>query len=539
MNIIKTWYGINILSDFGIPTFSSQISPYNVLNLAFLHTTGPKDVALLWAQLTSYLGGSALQTAFPENQTLSYVQQKIMDLYHSKNIKVIVSLFGDAENPTTAGKDPVKVGTDAANFVIQNHLDGVDVDWEDGFGFSGSNMNGEQWLIQLTQTLRSKLPSPRYIITHAPQAPYFMSPTSLYPRGAYRTVHQQVGNLIDWYNIQFYNQASTGYDTYQCIFVQANGWATGTAIDEMVTSGVSREKIVIGKPATKSDLSNTGYVLPMDLKNWCLQYNKAFRGFFSWQYLSDKNTGFQFYNNVSQCLGTQSGTNGLSTGTVQQPSSSGATIKISSSSTGTVQPPSSSTGTIGSTTILTNTCKNTANIAVNPSTYTCGTNSITCNTTTVGEIVYKCGYITWYGFDDNDDGSGNYGVSVISDPCIHQYATEDLGTYNNPITFAADINYRDFKRCDKIYVPQFRKYFILEDTCRSCTTERNSGLVHADLYMGESFLQGQPLINCEYAHTSGIRNAVFIKNPRPDYPVYNQKLFYNGICNVQEFTVPI
>jgi len=43
-----------------------------------------------------------------------------------------------------------------------------------------------------------------YILTHAPVAPWF-SPGK-YRNGAYLTVHKTVGNLIDWYNIQFYNR---------------------------------------------------------------------------------------------------------------------------------------------------------------------------------------------------------------------------------------------------------------------------------------------------------------------------------------------
>ena len=51
----------------------------------------------------------------------------------------------------------------------------------------------------------NKSPHPGdYIVTHAPVAPWF-SPGK-YPNGAYLTVDQTVGNLIDWYNVQFYNR---------------------------------------------------------------------------------------------------------------------------------------------------------------------------------------------------------------------------------------------------------------------------------------------------------------------------------------------
>ena len=50
---------------------------------------------------------------------------------------------------------------------------------------------------------------PEYIITHAPVAPWFTP--GRYRNGAYTTVNQQVGNLIDWYNIQFYNRKHNDY----------------------------------------------------------------------------------------------------------------------------------------------------------------------------------------------------------------------------------------------------------------------------------------------------------------------------------------
>ena len=50
------------------------------------------------------------------------------------------------------------------------------------------------------------------IITHAPQGPYFMG-TSKYPNDAYNKIHRDVGSEIDFYNVQFYNQGSTSYNT--------------------------------------------------------------------------------------------------------------------------------------------------------------------------------------------------------------------------------------------------------------------------------------------------------------------------------------
>lgn len=81
-------------------------------------------------------------------------------------------------------------------------------------------------MISLTKQLRSKLPN--HIITHAPQAPYFKS--EYYPKGGYITVNKEVGNLIDFYNIQFYNQGDTKYNSYDELFTKASGFFSGTSV---------------------------------------------------------------------------------------------------------------------------------------------------------------------------------------------------------------------------------------------------------------------------------------------------------------------
>jgi len=58
---------------------------------------------------------------------------------------------------------------------------------------------------------------PNHIITHAPQAPYFCK--DFYKNRAYYTVHKEVGDTIDFYNMQFYNQGNNRYDTYQTLFL--------------------------------------------------------------------------------------------------------------------------------------------------------------------------------------------------------------------------------------------------------------------------------------------------------------------------------
>ena len=36
--------------------------------------------------------------------------------------------------------------------------------------------------------------------------------------------------MIDFYNVQFYNQGSTSYDTYEKLFVQSGGYFPTTSV---------------------------------------------------------------------------------------------------------------------------------------------------------------------------------------------------------------------------------------------------------------------------------------------------------------------
>ncbi|MEO5969248.1 MAG: hypothetical protein ABIQ95_04925 [Bdellovibrionia bacterium] len=144
--------------------------------------------------------------------------------------------------------------------------------------------------------------------------------------------------------------------------------------------------------------------------------------------------------------------------------------------------------------------------------------------------------ITFYGFDDNDDGKGHYGNATISDPRLHKIATEDLGTFDHPSTFATD--YRVFKAGSLVYIPKFRKYYIMEDTCVGCSDNADRGKRHIDLYIGgNTSLQGNTLISCEnYLTGSDTFTSLVIENPSNNWPVVTQKLYSSGVCSNQIFS---
>ena len=89
----------------------------------------------------------------------------------------------------------------------------------------------------------------KFLLTHAPQAPYFVGRPH-YKNGGYLTIDQEVGDLIDFYNIQFYNQGSSRYDTYDGLFKVSGGEWPGSSVLEMIKNGIDKRKIIIGKPVT-------------------------------------------------------------------------------------------------------------------------------------------------------------------------------------------------------------------------------------------------------------------------------------------------
>ncbi|KAI0343059.1 glycoside hydrolase [Trametopsis cervina] len=211
------------------PPATSAITGFNVFILSFLLTEGAWDKAQEWTTL------SASQRATVKQQ------------YANAGIKLLVSAFGSTDAPTSSGADPVKTANTFAAWVKQYNLDGIDVDYEDFNAIDGGTGSGENWLISFTQQLRNQLPAGQYIITHAPVAPWF-SP-NMWGGGGYLKVHNSVGSLIDWYNVQFYNQGTTEYTTCAGLLTASSSQYPKSAVFQIAASGVPVSKIVIGKPA--------------------------------------------------------------------------------------------------------------------------------------------------------------------------------------------------------------------------------------------------------------------------------------------------
>ncbi|KAH8109506.1 glycoside hydrolase family 18 protein [Phellopilus nigrolimitatus] len=235
------------------PPNASAIDGFNVFALSFLLTSGTADQAEEWVQI----GASS--------------RSSIKSQYADAGIKLIVSAFGSTDTPTSSGADAIKTANTIAAWVKQYDLDGVDIDYEDFDAINKGDGSAETWLSNFTTQLRTELPQGQYLLTHAPVAPWF-SPGK-FGGGAYLTVDKNVGSLIDWYNVQFYNQGTSEYTNCSGLLTNSSSMWPKSALFQIAASGVDLDKLVIGKPATSSD-ANNGYIAPATLST-CLSQAKT------------------------------------------------------------------------------------------------------------------------------------------------------------------------------------------------------------------------------------------------------------------------
>ncbi|KAA1470280.1 glycoside hydrolase family 18 protein [Dentipellis sp. KUC8613] len=248
------------------PPDASAIKGFNTYLLSFLLLSGPADQAVEWTLI------SASDRASIKSQ------------YAAAGIKLMVSAFGSTDIPTSEGADPVATANTMAAWVKQYGLDGIDVDYEDFGAFDGSGGTAEPWLISFTKQLRAQLPQGQYIITHAPVAPWFEP--NVWSGGGYLAIDKSVGSLIDWYNIQFYNQGKDEYTDCNSLLTTSNGQYPNSALFQIAANGVSLNKLVIGKPAAATGDADTGYIAPSTLAG-CLSQAKAkgwSGGVMTWEY---------------------------------------------------------------------------------------------------------------------------------------------------------------------------------------------------------------------------------------------------------------
>ena len=85
---------------------------------------GGADMAGIW--------GNAMQYFAPGNSygnTTAEIQKNLRKRYNDAGVKIMVSAFGATEFPTSAGADPAGCAQKLGKFVLDNNLDGADLDW--------------------------------------------------------------------------------------------------------------------------------------------------------------------------------------------------------------------------------------------------------------------------------------------------------------------------------------------------------------------------------------------------------------------------
>ena len=131
---------------------------------------------------------------------------------------------------------------------------------------------------------------------------------------------------------------------------------------------------------------------------------------------------------------------------------------------------------------------------------------------------------TWY--DNTPAGS-----ATISHPILHKTAG-GTGTYNDPITIAVGHSLAtgkdvlDFPAGTRIYLPDVRRYFIVEDTCgdgdepqggpchQGVNVHGTNSTIWIDMWIGGQSLSSQGADNCA-SKVTDVHTAVF--NPASNY----------------------
>jgi len=158
------------------------------------------------------------------------------------------------------------------------------------------------------------------------------------------------------------------------------------------------------------------------------------------------------------------------------------------------------------------------------------------------EKVINTTYTTAYTWFDNTP----VGSATISHPVLHKTAG-GTGTYADPITIAVGHSLAtgkdilDFPAGTRVYLPDVRRYFIVEDTCGDGNDPENgpchegtnangtNSTVWIDMWIGGQSMDSDGADNCA-SRVTNIRTAVF--NPASNYAVApGAGVIHDGKCD--------
>ncbi len=157
------------------------------------------------------------------------------------------------------------------------------------------------------------------------------------------------------------------------------------------------------------------------------------------------------------------------------------------------------------------------------------------------ERMITTAYVTAYTWQDNTPP----GSADISHPILHQKAG-GTGTFEDPLTIAvghdlsSGSDVLDYPAGTKMYIPNVRKYFIVEDTCGDGPAPENAGC--HDLSTADSgattwvdmWIGGQGMTKAETDACAGDLTGIhtIVINPKSSYVVQpGAGVFANGQCN--------
>lgn len=158
------------------------------------------------------------------------------------------------------------------------------------------------------------------------------------------------------------------------------------------------------------------------------------------------------------------------------------------------------------------------------------------------EHIVNTTYTTAYTWHDNTPA----GSVAISHPVLHQSAG-GTGTYDDPITIAVGHSLAtgsdvlDFPAGTRIYLPDVRRYFIVEDTCgdgndpqggpchQGANANGTNSTIWIDMWIGGQSMSADGADNCASTVTN-VNTAVF--NPASNYVVApGAGVIHDGKCD--------
>lgn len=158
------------------------------------------------------------------------------------------------------------------------------------------------------------------------------------------------------------------------------------------------------------------------------------------------------------------------------------------------------------------------------------------------ERMVKSTYTTAYTWYDNTPA----GSATISHPVLHKTAS-GTGTYSDPITIAVGHSLAtgkdvlDFPAGTRIYLPDVRRYFIVEDTCgdgkkpqggpchQGVNADGTNSTIWIDMWIGGQSMSAAGADKCA-SKVTDVHSAIF--NPASNYAVApGAGVIHDGKCD--------